>query len=163
GDRAARRVLRGVLAEIPERLLEQVSVRLDREAVLHLDVDRDAYVRLEPGCDLAEERGELDRLDARRPLPPACACQRPPRPGRRGARGGAARGGGGRAGGPAWRGVCAGKGSRAGGSSSAPACRPSTAPMIVVRGVRSSCAAFETISRSASSRRSCSVRSSTTM
>jgi hypothetical protein len=34
--------------------------------------------------------------------------------------------------------------------------------MIVVSGVRSSCAALETNSRSASSRRSCSVRSSTT-
>ncbi len=35
--------------------------------------------------------------------------------------------------------------------------------MIVVSGVRSSCAAFETNSRSASSRRSCSVRSSSTI
>ena len=63
---------------------------------------------------------------------------------------------------PASRSMWPRKRSRSAGSSFAPAWSTSTAPMIVVSGVRSSCAAFETNSRSASSRRSCSVRSSTT-
>src|SRR5205814_7833535 len=52
-DGAARRVLRRVLAEIAERLLEQVAVRLDRKPVGHLDVNGDARMRLEPRSHLA--------------------------------------------------------------------------------------------------------------
>ena len=80
-DRAARRVLGGVLAEVAQRLLEQVAVRLDREAVGDLDVDRDAVVRVKLGGDLAQERRELDRLDARRLLPGVRAGEREHRAG----------------------------------------------------------------------------------
>ena len=80
-DRAARRVLGGVLAEIAQRLLEQVAVRLDREAVRDLHVYRDAGVGLEAGGDVAQERGKLDRLYARLLLPGVRAGKRQHRAG----------------------------------------------------------------------------------
>src|SRR4029079_2799722 len=80
-DRATGRVLRGVLAEVAQRLLAQGAVRLGREAVGDLDVDDDAGMRVEPGRDLAQQRGELDRLEARRLLSGVCARQREHRAG----------------------------------------------------------------------------------
>ena len=69
-------MLRGVLAEVAKRLLEQVAVRLDRESLFDLDVDHDAVVRLQPYGNLVQQRCKLDGLDARRLLPGVRACER---------------------------------------------------------------------------------------
>ena len=74
-------MLGGVLAEIAQRLLEQVAVRLDREAARDLHVYRDAGVGLEAGGDVAQKRSKLDRLDARLLLPGMRAGQRQHRAG----------------------------------------------------------------------------------
>ena len=69
-------MLGGVLAEVAQRLFEQVAVRRDREPVVDLHVDGDAGVRTEPRRDLAQERRQLDRLDARLLLPGVRARER---------------------------------------------------------------------------------------
>ena len=53
-----------VLAEVPQRLLEEVAVRLDRESRAPRRRP-DAVVRPQLGGDLAQERRERDGLDAR--------------------------------------------------------------------------------------------------
>ena len=81
GDGAPPGVLRGVLAEVAECLLEQVAVRVDGEPGRHLDLDGDAGVRNEPGRHLPQERRELDRLDPRQLLSRVRAGERQHRPG----------------------------------------------------------------------------------
>ena len=73
-------MLRRVLAEVPQRLLEEVGIRLHREVVGRLDVDRDAVVRPQLGRDLAQQRGDSDGLDARRLGPRVGAREREHRP-----------------------------------------------------------------------------------
>jgi len=61
-DPPARRVFRGVLAEVAQRLLEQVAVHARREILRTFDLHRDAVVRPQVVRDLAQQRREGDLL-----------------------------------------------------------------------------------------------------